>query len=125
MSIELFPWLFPPPQPSVVYGVSAQTWQMLQRVVAPLPAWLPITSAPPVPSQSYPCSTEPSAVLCAPVPNVQSAVPNPPWQFAHSVPSLFPALVLQTRFQLPPSPLFAVGPWQLPVGPQLGATPSV
>ena len=125
MSIELFPWLLPPPHKSVAYGASAQTWQMLHRVVLPAPAWLPITSAPPVPSQSYSCSTDPSAAACAPFPNVQSAVTNPPWQFAHSVPSLFAALVLHSRAQLPPSPLLAVGPWQLPVGPHVGVAASV
>jgi hypothetical protein len=36
-----------------------------------------------------------------------------PWQFAHSVPSLFAAVVLQRRFQLPASPLSASGPWQV------------
>ena len=56
------------------------------------------------------------------------SVGEPPWQLAHSVPSVLAALVSQRRFQLPASPLYAVGPWQVvkapPFGPQVGVTAS-
>ena len=121
MSIELFPWLLPPPHKSVAYGASAQTWQMLHRSCSPpRPGSDPAPRA--VPSQSYSCSTDPSAAACAP-PERPVRRHEPAVAVRALRPSLFAALVAP---QPRPAPaVAAVGrrPVATPHRPRTSASP--